>query len=330
MKNLLKQNRKKKQVAQSHITNDTVAEHRERVLAAGRRHKYPIQYTKRRLIWVTLFVGLALVVALIILGWLQLYVWKDTGDLAYRITRTLPVPVATIDGENALYSDYLLYHRSTLAVLESRGQLNQKDKVTFYQNQSINKALEAAYTRKIARERNISADDKQIAELIRQQREASKLSESAYESVVRDNLRWSMEELNMAMKYTLLKQQVAFAIDENASKIAKSVEASLKKGRKIEEIASMYGNKVQAVANLSVSKDNSDGGLTKAALKLSKGQTTGPIKTLAGDGYYFVTLNAVEGSMVNYSYIRVSLTEFDKRFNDLKKSKVKYFISVDN
>ena len=38
------------------ITNDTVAEHREKVLAGGRKLKYPLQYTKRKLVRNTILI----------------------------------------------------------------------------------------------------------------------------------------------------------------------------------------------------------------------------------------------------------------------------------
>lgn len=331
MKNLLnRKDKKQPKKLPTRITNDTVAQHREKVLAAGRKHKYPIQYTKRRLVWVTMFVSVAILAIFVGLGWAQLYLWKDTSDIAYRITKILPLPVANIDGENANYSDYLLYHRSSLAVLQTQGQSDQKDKVKFYQNQSINKALEVAYAKRLARENNITVDDNKVQDLIKKQQESSKLSQSAYESVVKDNLHWSMDELKIAMKYTLLKQEVSFKIDKTADDLVSTIQNKVKSGKSLKDIADEMGNKVQPVFNLSVSTDNSDGGLTKSATLLAKGKISEPLKTLAGDGYYFVTLNSFEDNTVNYSYVKVPLTEFNNRFNYLKNNnKVKYFISID-
>lgn len=330
MKNLLnRKDKKQPKKLPTRITNDTVAQHREKVLAAGRKHKYPIQYTKRRLVWITMFVSVAILAIFVGLGWVQLYLWKDTSDIAYRITKILPLPVANIDGENANYSDYLLYHRSSLAVLQTQGQSDQKDKVKFYQNQSINKALEVAYAKRLARENNITVDDNKVQDLIKKQQESSKLSQSAYESVVKDNLHWSMDELKVAMKYTLLKQEVSFRIDKAADDLVSTIQNKVKSGKSLKDIADEMGNKVQSVFNLSVSADNSDGGLTKSATLLAKGKISEPLKTLAGDGYYFVTLNSLEDNTVNYSYVKVPLTEFNNRFNYLKNNKVKYFISID-
>ena len=139
-----------------------------------------------------------------------------------------------------------------------------------------------------------------------------------------------MDELKIAMKYTLLKQEVSFKIDKTADDLVSTIQNKVKSGKSLKDIADEMGNKVQSVFNLSVSADNSDGGLTKSATLLAKGKISEPLKTLAGDGYYFVTLNRLEDNTVNYSYVKVPLTEFNNRFNYLKNNnKVKYFISID-
>lgn len=326
--------RKKKPIQKlpTRITNDTVAEHRERVLAGGRKLKYPLQYTRAKLIRNTIIISLAALVALIILVWAQLYVWKDTSDLAYRITRVIPLPVAKIDGEFVRYSDYLLYHRNTMAVLESQDRNDSglaSDRMQFQQKQSIDRALENAYVQKIAREKNISVSDQQTDELIEQQRKDSKLSESAYAAVVSDHLHWTMEELHQAMKSTLLRKEVAFSVDAPAAKTAQSVNNLTKQGSSLEEIAQQLGKAVEYQSDIVVPKDNSDGGLSQAAEKLEVGKTSGAVKTLAGDGYYFITRNSSSGEQVAYSFIKVPLTVFDTDFNRLLDSdKTKVYISI--
>lgn len=54
-KKMLKRSPKSKPLP-ARITNDLMAQHREDV-AGGRKHKYPVIYTKRRLVWITLAVS---------------------------------------------------------------------------------------------------------------------------------------------------------------------------------------------------------------------------------------------------------------------------------
>ena len=137
LKKTTKGKKKDKRSLPSRITNDTVAEHREKVLAGGRKHKYPIQYSKHKLVWNTVFISIAGLVTVIVLLYLQLYVWKDTSDLAYRITKILPLPAGSVEGEFVRYSDYLLYNRGNMAVLKTQGQDQAGDKVAFQRQRAM-------------------------------------------------------------------------------------------------------------------------------------------------------------------------------------------------
>ena len=96
------------------ITNETVAEHRERILAGGRRFKYPMQYARHRLVINTILVTVGALVLIAAIGWWQLYPVQNTSTFFYRVTRVLPLPVASVDGESVRYGDYLMYFNSLL------------------------------------------------------------------------------------------------------------------------------------------------------------------------------------------------------------------------
>ncbi len=323
--------KKKSEKLPARITNDTVAEHREKVLAGGRKLKYPVQYTKRKLVRNTVILSLLGLVLLAVLGWAQLYVWKDTGDVAYRITRILPLPVAKIDGEFVRYSNYLLYHRSTLAALAKQGlgQGDNSDRVEFQQRQAMDRALEDAYVQKLARELGVSVTNEQVNDIIKQRREETGLSESAYEAVVRDNLNWSMEELREAMHSTLLRQEVAYKLDTGASETVSKVQAALREGKNLEQIAASLGETVQYRTGVDVPSNNADGGLTKLAASLAVDATSDVVRTLDGDGYYFITRRSGAEGRVHYDYLHIPLTMFKKQFEEVKSGdSVQIFIGL--
>lgn len=328
IKKLIKRKNPKKTLP-SRITNDTVAEHREKILAKGRKHKYPVQYTKHKLVWVTALVAVVMLVVSSAFVYVQLYVWKDTGDVAYRITKITSLPIAKIDGEFVRYDDYLMYYRSALAVLKSRGQQGLYDKVEFQQRQSMDKAIGVAYVRKLAREHNITVEPSRADEIFKQQREDRGMSESAYATAIKDSLNWSVDELKSALQYDLLRQEVAFAIDDQARELVNLIQQRIAAGKTLAEIAQEFGDKVQFVPEISVPKDNSDGGLTKAVLSLTVDKISSPLKTLSGDGYYFALLKSVDGDKVSYSYIRVPLTELTNRIKAAKQNGgVQYYTSI--
>lgn len=317
------------------ITNDTVAEHRERVLAGGRKLKYPLQYTRNKLVRNAILISLAGLVALVGLVWLQLYVFKGTSDLAYRITRAIPLPVAKIDGEFVPYSDYLLYHRTTMAFLESQGSATNgaataNDRVQFQEKQALERAVEAAYVRKLAREANITVSDEQVNEVIEQQRAERGLSYDAYVAAISDGLKWTMDEVRQSIRTALLRREVSFNIDSQAAQTAQKVNTALMAGKSLEEVSADFGSAVDYRPAVVVPKDNSDGGLSTAAAKLDVGETSGSIKTSRGDGYYFITRHESNENELSYSYVKVPLTKFQNDFKSIKDSdKTIYYINLD-
>lgn len=97
----------------SRITNETVAEHREQILAGGRRFKYPIQYARHKLVVNAVVITLVAAAFLVLLGWWQLYIVQNSSSFLYRLTRIFPVPVAAVDGQQVRFSDYLVQYRGS-------------------------------------------------------------------------------------------------------------------------------------------------------------------------------------------------------------------------
>ena len=69
------------------ITNDNISEHREDILAKGRKLKYPMQYSKKRLIVISIVVVVAAVTTFGL--WLNnaLYKQQQTGDFFFSVTK---------------------------------------------------------------------------------------------------------------------------------------------------------------------------------------------------------------------------------------------------
>ena len=109
----LKRSKKQPAPAASRITNETIAEHREQILAGGRRFKYPIQYTKHKLIINTVLISMASIILLLVGCWAVMYPMQNTSTIAYRISRIAMLPVGSVDGEPVRYSDYLVQYRAS-------------------------------------------------------------------------------------------------------------------------------------------------------------------------------------------------------------------------
>jgi hypothetical protein len=131
-----------------------------------------------------------------------------------------------------------------------------------------------------------------------------------------------------------LRQKVAFAVDDAASKKVESIATQLKDpNANLQAVAAAAGGegsaKVTYAAPGWVPKTNQDGGLALAASKLQKSQISRVVKSTTGDGYYFIKLLDSDATRVNYEYIQIPLTTFK---DDLAKliatGKVKEYITV--
>jgi len=343
MKKLLNKVRigKKRLPESSRITTDTIAEHRERILAGGRRFKYPVQYARHRLVFNAIIITVATLIVLVGVGYQQLYSAQNTSDFMYRVTRVLPLPVAKIDDQPVLYSDYLMKYRSSIHYLESKERVNLKSEdgkrqSDFVKSQAMEDAQADAFATKLANQNNVTVSDAELQVYLKQQRSSTdgEVSEATYDAVILDYYGWSPEEYEHAMQIKLLRQKVAYVVDTDATAVAKSVDTAIAGGNKDLKSVTEAVNKtakVQVVYGALgfVPKSNQDGGLAVAAAKLQKGQISPLIKSTTGEGYYYIKLLDINETQVNYEYVHIPLTAFAKQLEAAKNNeKTKVYITI--
>ncbi len=320
----------------SRITNETVAEHREQILAGGRKFKYPIQYARHRLLINSIIVFIIAVIFAVVFLWSQLYLTQNTGNFFYRVTQLVPLPVATVNGQAVPYSDYLMEYRSSIHWLQQKSSgfttnsADSKRQSEHFKRQSLNQAIENAYAEKLAKEHSIKVSDNDIDAFIDQTitRSNRNLTRQSYEAVLSDSYGVSPSEYRTIVKYAITKQKVSFEIDKKAKQQIEAAQASLVAGKTFEEVAAKYSDDPALEVIGFVAKNNQDQGLAEAASKLQVGQASKFIK--GSDGYYIVKLIEAKGDQVRYVRIKVGLTEFDKSLKTLKKEgKVNEYIRVE-
>jgi hypothetical protein len=343
MKKVLNKLRRTKQPKQpQRITNETIAEHRERILAGGRRFKYPVQYARHKLVFNAIIISVTALILLIALFWWLLYFAQNTSEIVYRLTRVIPVPVAKVDGEYVRYSEYLTKYRSSIHYLVEKERVNLttedgKRQAEYVKSMAMQDAIADAYAAKLAREQNIAVTNEELEQFLIQQRTSpdGEVSEGTYDAVILDYYGWSHDEYREAMRAKLLRQKVAFAIDETAKKQSDTIAARIKGGSTdlrvlSDELRSADMSTLAYGALGFLPKTNRDGGLTAAASKLQPGQVSDAIRTTNGDGYYFVRVLEVTDTQVNYEYIQIPLSTFEDRLKGAQASEetVKEYISI--
>lgn len=343
MKKLTFKRRKKtlQETAPSRITNETVAEHRERILAGGRRFKYPMQYARHKLVFNAILITLGAIILLVVIGWWQLYPAQNTNVFVYRVTRALPLPVASVDGMWVPYSDYLLYYRGSTHYLQQNEPANlQGDagrrQTDYNKRQSLLSAELDAYAAKLANQLHIKVTDDQVDQQISEARNTSngRISQETYDASTLSVLGWDTGENRQAIRNNLLRVAVAYQIDNTAKQQAdKAAELLKAPDADFDKVAAALGGegsqKVEAGVSGLVPLTNRDDGRTAAASKLQKGQVSGLIKTPTADSYYFVKLLDKNDTQLSYAYLRIPVTALKDQFAALQKQhKIQEFISV--
>lgn len=334
---LKKSNTQETQVAK--ITNTTLEEQRKEILNKGKKFKYPVQYSKNRL------VGNALIIALVILItgsgllWYQLYQAQNTGEFIYRFTTVIPFPVANVDGENALYRDYLMEYRANMQIANAKkdeieSANNVKALSVLNKNKAMKNAIANAYAQKKAREMGISVSEKEIDEAFDAQRKTqnTELTESALYKIAADNYGLSPSEYRrMFIELPLLRRKVTAEIDKNAANTRDEVVKYLNdNSNDFSKAAEQFGDKIEYNKPGKVRKTNIDGGRSKVASQLNIGEVSKPFISNAGDGYYIVKLIEKSDNEISYESIKIKFTEFNSQLEKLEKEgKVKKYIKVD-
>ena len=317
---------------------EKVEERREEVLSKGRKFKYPLQWTKHRVVINTILIAFAILALIITAGWLALYQFGMTDDLLYRVTRIIPVSVASVDSEDVRFSDYLMLYRSSISSLERQSN-NQFDNESIddlhaeYKRSALTEAEEYALAAKLAPELDVTVTPEEVdAEFDRHLKIGGlDRSEESFMKIVEDNFGLSKDEYKRMLYLTLLKAKVETKIDDQANKIAKQVEDILASSdNDYEKVATELGDQIiyEETGGLGDSK-NIDGGRATEAMKLEPGKSSGKFISMNGDGYYFVKLIKKTNAEVNFVSIKVPFTEFDQRFESLKnEGKIVEYITI--
>lgn len=330
---LLPQKDEKKKTEQQKVD-----ERRAEVLAAGRKFKYPLQWTKYRIVINTILIALVTVAILFTSGWLALYQFGMTDEMLFRITKVIPAPVASVAGENVRFSDYLMFYRSSIISIERQsGQVDNEGNLDAlrlqYKRAALSEAEEYTYALKLSKDLNITVTDEDVENEFNRHLAIGGVERSAesFMKIIQENFGLSREEYNRMLYLTLIKAKVEATIDSHANEIATKVESLLtEKNGDYAAVASALGDEViyEETGGM-VSNQNIDGGRASEASKLQPGEESGRFVSMNGDGYYFVKLLKKTETEVNFASIKVPFTEFARQISELRDSgQIEEFVKI--
>ena len=301
------------------ITNSTLEEQRQEILNKGRKFKYPVQYSKNKLIINTILIATILFTGGFALTVFQLYKVQNDSDLMYRITSVFPFSVAVIDGSKASFSDYLLEYRLNMTYINKHKDIvegaNDIDTLSkHYKRQSLDNTIMNALAAKIAKENNITVSETEVNDYFNQLKKTQNgdISENTFYAIVKNNYNISPSEYRrIFIELPLLRQKVSAFIDKDAENIKNQISQFLKENKNdFSKLVEKFGEKIEVGNSGVVKKTNIDGGKAKRASELNIGGVSEPFISSSGDGYYFVKTIKKNETDVSYDYIKIPFKEF--------------------
>ena len=314
------------------ITQQNIEESREEILAKGKKFKYPFQYAKHRLVINTIAIALVALITFTIIGWVQLYKAQNTSEVMYRFTKVLGLPVAEIDGEKVLFSDYLMIYRASVQSMEYQqgayddSEDSQSQKL-FYKRQALDDAEKYTYALKVLRENNQTVSTSEIDSKIEELKMiyGEKRSDEAFEGIVRNNFGLSMSEYRRWIMLSIAKKKAAILLDKEAEEISEEIEIALKaNGNSFGKVAKLMEDKVTVSyedASDEVEVTNLDDGRAEMAMKLKKvGDVSSRFVSKNGDCYYYVRLvSKSDDGYVSYETLQIRFTALDDAISKLRE-----------
>ena len=321
------------------LADDTIEEYREKILAGGRKFKYPVQTSKHKILWISL--ATVLLALLIFVGWIYvaLYHAQSTADFFYDVARISPLPVANVDGQNVNYGDYLrrvradIFYYKTQENTDLTTKANRKE-LNYNQRKELNAAEFSAYAQKIANARHIVINNNIVQQTIDQQLSYDKIDNNALTRTLSSYYGWSMDEYSDAIRSQLVVQQASFAVDTKAKNEADSIHKQLVAGADFATLAKNDSDDQTTRNNGGEMTGTTDSKLAQflIAKNFKVGQISDVGEYIGNDGtlsYIIVKLIAKDGNNMTVGMIQINLTQLTHDFDKLRQDhKITEYISV--
>lgn len=316
------------------ITNENVAQHREDVLSGARKYIYPLQHSKHRIVLLSTSIFLVVVLLFSVSTVLLLYRFQSTSGIMYGITRVLPFPIARSGSTFIAYENYLFELNHYTYYYENQQQLSfeteaGRDQLNSYKERAINKVVNDAYVKIIAREKGLSVSVQEVDEQIRIAREQNRLggNDDVYEDVLQEYWNWTLNDFRRSLQTELLAQKVIRALDTETENRAKEVLQKIQAGGDFAALAKEYSQDIPTkdeggeFGEVSKSNRNVPQQTVDTLYKVGNGQISGIVVVPYGPGYALSIIKnlGIDGDKVRGAHIILPLKDINEVLNDRKE-----------
>lgn len=321
------------------ITTDTVAAHREEVIGGARKYILRLGHTKHRILGITTSLLVLVVISFIAYCTLALYRFQSTSSFVYRVTQVVPFPVARAGSDFVSYESYLFevrhfthYYEKELGLKLDTDQ--GKQQLVAFKKQALDKVINDAYVKKIAKQRSITVSEKQVNDQIALLRSQNRLGDSdeVFENVLREYWGWSVNDFRRSLHDQLLAQNVAAALDTATADRADTALSELKNGADFAALAQKYSDEAATkgiggdIGIIERNKRDVSAQTMDALYKLKPGEHSAIINT----GYSLEIIKNLEtgpDGKIHAAHIVFNFKDISDQLNSLKdKQKARAYI----
>ncbi len=321
------------------ITNETVSQHREEVLSGARKYIYPLKHSRHKVVLISVAILTIVLISFMTYTLLSLYKFQSTSTFTYQVTRVVPLPVARVGGKFISYENYLFELRRYIHYFETQQNVDfstpqGKSQLDEQRKKALEKVVDQAYIRKIAREKNVTVSDAEIDAQIQVLKEQNRLGNDSkvFEDVLKDYWGWSVSDFRRSIANELLAQKVLASLDTSAQERSKAAYAELQNGKDFAAVAKETSDDVATKdkgGELGILIGKTDRSIpaatTKALFALKAGQYSEIIDV--GYGLEIVKNLGFEGDKAKAAVIFFNYQDLNKFLNDYKdKQKATVYI----
>lgn len=277
------------------ITNETIAEHREEVLAGARKYIYPLQHSKHRIVLLSSIIFGFVVICFFAYSILGLYRFQNTSTFMYRVTQVIPFPIARVEGRYVSYENYLFELRHYMHYYETQQKLSFEDEegkkeLESFKKEALQQVINDAYVKQLASENGVSVSPAEVDQEIKIVRDQNRLgtSDQVFEDVLRDFWGWSINDFKRSLRQQLLARKVASKLDVDTANRAKTAYDELQSGGDFAEIAKKYSDDIatrEAGGDYGVAVDQSNRDIPAIVTSRIFAQQPGQYSGIIDTGY---------------------------------------------
>lgn len=303
------------------ITNDTVAEHREQVLAGARKFIYPLQHSKHRVVRTSAILLVTALIAFFSYVGLALYKFQTTSTFMYDVTRVIPFPVAKAGDSWVSYESYLFELKRNMHYYHTQQHIdfdtpNGKPQLHRLKTQAMNSVIQTAYVKQLAEPKGIRVTDGEVRDQVALVRSQNRLgsNDRVFKDVLNEFWGWSVNDFERELREQLLQQKVANTFDTASLERANNVLKQLKGGADFATLAAANSDDAATKANGGVypnaiqRSDHSVPPMLSAALFSLKANEISP---LINNGYNREIVKVIDtnGSTVHAAHIQFTIKD---------------------